>query len=194
MSIFMFLRKLIVGAAFVAPVSIILLSGPIRIEAQAISGDLVGLVTDPSGAVMPSIKVEASNITTGVKFFSTTNSSGEYRFTNLQIGHYSIQASGNGIAGGYKDVEVQLNHTATANIAAVAAENATTVEVNTAAMVIDTTTSQLQNTFESKQVQDLPTSSQGLGVVNLSLLSAGAASSGGIGGHWPLDIWAASNE
>lgn len=108
MAIFMFLRKLIVGAAFVAPVSIILLSAPIRIEAQAISGDLVGVVTDPSGAVMPGIKVEASNIATGVKFSSTTNSSGEYRFTNMQIGHYSIQASGNGIAGGYKEPTPQI--------------------------------------------------------------------------------------
>jgi hypothetical protein len=52
MSIFMFLRKLVVGAVFVTPVSIYLLSAPIRIEAQAISGDLVGVVTDPSGAVM----------------------------------------------------------------------------------------------------------------------------------------------
>jgi hypothetical protein len=177
----MFLRKLIVGAAFVLPVSIVLVSTTTRVEAQAISGDLVGVVTDPTGAVIPGIKVDVANIATGVKFSSITNSNGEYRFTNLQIGHYSIQASGNGMAGGYKDVEVQLNHTASANIAAVAAGNATTVEVNTAATVIDTTTSQLQNTFESKQVQDLPTSSQGLGVVNLSLLSAGAASSGGIG-------------
>ncbi len=176
-----FLRKLVVAAALTFSISTMLLTTPVRMEAQAISGDLVGVVTDPTGAVLPGITVVAANIATGVKFSATTNASGEYRFTNLQVGHYSIQASGNGMGGGYKDVEVQLNHTATANIAAAATANATTVEVNAAATVIDTTTAQLQNTFESKQVQDLPTSSQGLGVVNLSLLNAGAASSGGIG-------------
>ena len=39
----------------------------------------------------------------------------------------------------------------------------------------------ISNTFETKQTQDLPTASVGLGVLNLSLLNAGVTSSGGVG-------------
>ena len=39
----------------------------------------------------------------------------------------------------------------------------------------------IQNTFDTKEVQDLPTATIGLGVLNLSLLNAGVATSGGIG-------------
>ncbi len=176
-----FLIKLTLEAVLAFPVLIVILIGPTRLESQAISGNLVGVVTDSSGAVVPGITIEATNIATGVKTSSTTNSAGEYRFTNLQVGHYSIQASGKGLTGGYKDVEVQLNKTATANVASAAGAQAATVEVNSAATTLDTTTAQIQTTFEGQQTQDLPTASQGLGVVNLSLLNAGAASSGGVG-------------
>ena len=50
-----------------------------------------------------------------------------------------------------------------------------------AAATVDTTTANIQTSFESQQVQELPTASTGLGVLNLSLLNAGVATSGGIG-------------
>ena len=74
-----------------------------------------------------------------------------------------------------------LNKTATANITATVAGTTTTVEVSEQAVTIDTTTAQIQNTFEAKQISDLPETSTGSGVVNLSLLNAGVASGGGIG-------------
>ena len=148
---------------------------------QAISGDLVGVVKDSSGALVASASVEATNLATGQKETTTTNTSGEYRFTNLPAGHYSVEASSAGMKGGYGDVEVQLNHAATANITAVIAGAATTVEVSELAATIDTTTPQIENTFTAKQLQDLPITSTGSGVLNLSLLNAGVASSGGIG-------------
>src|SRR4029077_2351572 len=56
-----------------------------------------------------------------------------------------------------------------------------TVEVSGIPPVIDTTTAQLQNTFDNRQVSDSPMAAVGSGVINLSLLDAGVASSGGIG-------------
>ena len=47
--------------------------------------------------------------------------------------------------------------------------------------MIDTTTAQLQNTFTAQQLTDLPSASSGSGVINLSLLAPGVATSGGIG-------------
>jgi hypothetical protein len=148
---------------------------------QAISGDLVGTVRDGSGAVLPSVTVEVTNLATGLKLTQPTTGVGEYHFVNLPVGHYKVNVAANNLSGGFADVEVQLNKTVTANVVAQVAGTGTTVEVTGQTETIDTTTAQIQNTFELKQTQDLPSASIGLGVLNLSLLDAGVASSGGIG-------------
>ena len=55
-----------------------------------------------------------------------------------------------------------------------------TVEVTSAAITFDTTTSQLGTTFDTK-LQDYPEVGGGSGVLNLALMQPGVASSGGIG-------------
>ncbi len=162
-------------------VVVVLLLLSVTAFGQAISGDLVGAVKDSSGAVVANASVVATNLATAQKETTTTNTNGEYRFINLPAGHYSVEASTAGLKGGYADIEVQLNHTATGNIVASVAGSATTVEVSEQATTIDTTTAQIENTFTSKELQDLPITSTGSGVLNLSLLNAGVASSGGIG-------------
>ena len=148
---------------------------------QQISGDLVGTVKDASGALVPGATVEVTNLGTGFKTSQTTNTAGEYHFVNLPAGHYSIQASGGGMKGGYQDVEVLLNKTQTVQITTAPAGTATTVEVTGQFVPLDTTTPVISTTFEPKEIADLPTTSTGSGVLNLSLLNAGVSSSGGIG-------------
>ena len=149
--------------------------------AQAISGDLLGVVTDTSGAVVGNATIVATNLATGLKTTTKTNASGEYHFINLPVGHYSLEMTSTNLAGGYKDVQVQLNKQATANISAGVTGKQEAIEVTAESLTIDTTTQTIQNTFETKEVQDLPTATIGLGVLNLSLLNAGVATSGGIG-------------
>ena len=151
--------------------TILLTLVPVAVFGQAISGDLIGAVRDATGAVIPNATVEATNLGTGYKISTTTSASGEYRFTNLPEGHYSLQATSGSLKGGFADIEVVLNKTATANITATVAGATTTVEVSEQAVTIDTTTAQIQNTFEAKQIAELPTTSTGSGVVNLSLLN-----------------------
>ena len=153
---------------------------PAAALAQAISGDVVGVVKDSTGAVVANATVTATNLATGYKATSTANATGEYHFVNLPAGHYSVEAASGSLKGGYADIEVQINKTATANITTTVAGAATTVEVSEAATTIDTTNAQIENTFTTKQLQDLPITSTGSGVLNLSLLNAGVASSGGI--------------
>src|ERR1051326_7342808 len=111
---------------------------PIVLQGQAISGDLLGVVTDSTGAVVSGAQVVATNLGTGVKTTTKTNATGEYRFINLPVGHYSVEMSGNGMTGGYKDVQVQLNKQATANISANVSASTQVIEVNAEALSIDT--------------------------------------------------------
>lgn len=149
---------------------------------QAISGDMVGTVLDKSGAAVPKANVEVQNVATGVKMTAVTNDRGEYRFSNLPVGAYNVTAS----AGGFSrtmlaGINIDLNRTIAVPITLQVGEVATTVEVRAAATAIDTTTAQMQNSFDARQVQDLPIASIGLGVLNLALLNPGVASSGGVG-------------
>jgi Carboxypeptidase regulatory-like domain/TonB dependent receptor len=152
---------------------------------QQISGDLLGTVTDASGAIVPGATVEITNLGTGYKSSQVTKASGEYHFVNLPVGHYSVQASSGtatgSLKGGYQDVEVTLNKVATANIQMTVAGVATTVEVTGQIVPLDTTTANIGTTFEAKEIADSPTTSTGSGVLNLSLLNAGVVSTGGIG-------------
>ena len=155
---------------------------PVLSYGQAISGDLTGVVKDASGAYVANADVEVTNLATGFKQTIKTNAQGEYRFSNLPAGHYSVDASSAGLKGGYRDVEVTLNKVATANITAAVVSSGTTVEVNEQAVAIDTTTPTISTTFDAKQAADQGyLTSTGSGVLNLSLLDAGVASSGGVG-------------
>lgn len=154
---------------------------PQRGFAQATSGNLTGVVTDSTGAVVPNAIVTVTNIDTGVQTVSKTNANGEYLISNLLPGPYKLSVNGGGLKGEIAEVIVRLNQTITANVTTGAQAASTTVEVSADVAPIDTTTPQIQTTFESKQTQDLPQASTGSGVINLSLLNAGVASSGGVG-------------
>ena len=59
-------------------------------DAQVLYGTLTGNVTDPAGAAVPGVHVEATNQETNVKSEATTDDRGIYRFTNLQPGLYKV--------------------------------------------------------------------------------------------------------
>jgi hypothetical protein len=149
---------------------------------QATGGTLVGRVIDPTQAAVPNARVDLTNIATGVVNSVTTNATGDYRFTNLPTGHYNLKVTAPGFAiASLQNIDVELNMTATANVSLKIGPVSTTVEVTEAGSLIDTTTAQIGSSYESREAVDVPLSSAPLGVLNLSLLSAGVASSGGIG-------------
>src|SRR5712692_11214002 len=51
---------------------------------------LTGRVTDPSGGVIPGVKIEATNVETNVTFPGETNAEGLYNIPNLPPGTYRI--------------------------------------------------------------------------------------------------------
>ncbi len=149
---------------------------------QLTSGNIQGTVYDQSGATVPGATVIAKNIATGVENSTVSTSAGEYRIQNLLAGKYSVVVDASGFTKSVvNDITIDINQTVTANVTMQIGETATTVEVNTSAANIDTTTAQIQTTFEAKQMADLPSASSGSGVINLALLSAGVTTSGGVG-------------
>ena len=150
--------------------------------AQLVSGNLGGTVYDSSGATIPGATVTTHNEATGVETTATTTSAGEYHIVNLPAGTYTITVIAPGFTSAQlKNVQIELNVTATANVTLQIGKSVETVEVSASAAAIDTTTAQLQNTYDTQQMMELPVASSGSGIINLSLLAPGVATSGGMG-------------
>lgn len=149
---------------------------------QLTSGNLAGNVLDPSGATVAGAEVTVTNNATGVSNTTHSTSKGDYRFENLPVGTYSVAVTMTGFTKTeIKNVEIRLNATVTTNLSLRVNQASTTVEVSESTANIDTTTAQIQNSFESKQIADLPVTASGSGVLNLALYDAGVASSGSVG-------------
>ncbi len=131
---------------------------------------------------MPDATVVALNQATGVRTTAVTTSTGEYHLANLPVGVYNLTVTATGFGPReLTDVTVDLNKIGTRNVVMQVGTAASTVEVSVSAATIDTSTAQITNTFDTKLTADLPSATVGNGVLNLSLLSAGVVSSGGVG-------------
>jgi len=155
--------------------------GAILALGQAIDGNIVGTITDASGAAVVGAEVAATNVATNVTATTKTNGSGEYRFDHLLVGTYRISAKMTGFKTINEMVDVELNKTGTRNISLVPGAATETVEVSGVPPTIDTTTAQVTNNFDEVQATALPTATIGSGVNNLALYNAGVASPGGLG-------------
>jgi hypothetical protein len=151
-------------------------------SAQVISGDLVGTVFDKTGAAVPGASVEVENAGTGAKYSTQADNAGDYRFNNLPVGIYNVSAwSANFAKTTINGFKVELNKTSTLGVTLEIKGAVTSIEVSGAAVALDTTTATVSNTFDARLSSDLPAATTGSGVLNLSLLSSGVASSGGVG-------------
>jgi len=153
--------------------------------AQTIDGSLTGTVFDPSGAAVNGATVTVVNIATGQTETDTTKTLGDYRFNDLPVGTYNVTASSpNFKTTTLTNIPVELNKVGTANVKLEVGSSATTVEVSGVAPPVDTSSAQLQSTYDSSFAQDLgigATGGTGSGVLNLSLLSPGVTNSSAMG-------------
>ncbi len=158
-------------------------------QAQVTTGLVRGTVIDPNSAVVTNAKVTITKKSTNVSTNAQTSGSGQFEFAGLPLGDdYSVVIE----AAGFKtltltDVKVQLNQATdlSAQLALGAVGETVTVTAGGTELV-DTSTANLSKSFSSRQVVELAQTTAGpagstAGVNNLSLLSPGVTSSGGIG-------------
>jgi hypothetical protein len=74
----------------------LLLAAPYSGFGQTITGEIGGLVSDSSGAIIAGAKVTATNVATNISTAVTTNGAGTYRVPFLQVGQYKVTISSTG--------------------------------------------------------------------------------------------------
>jgi outer membrane receptor protein involved in Fe transport len=152
---------------------------------QTFRGGISGVVTDQSGAAVPGAAIEAISDGTGVVHDTVSSSAGEFAFQELPLGSYTITATLTGFqTEKVNKVPVTAGYIYNLPIKLSVAQAATTVEVNAAALALDTTSTTQTAGVEGKTLQDTPLN--GRDFTQLIILAPGFANSGA-GGYGSLN-------
>jgi hypothetical protein len=123
--------------------------------AQA-TGDLRGTITDPSGAAVPGAKVTLTSTETGETRTSSTDAEGRYAFNLLKAGEYSVSAEAQGFRRSIGTGTVLSAQLVTLDLKVEVGQVSEQVVVTDAVSRLDTQTSQIQESFQTKQVAEIP--------------------------------------
>jgi hypothetical protein len=138
-------------------ISILVLALSIAAFAQTgTTGQVMGSVTDPTSAVVSGAKVELSG-GAGVKRETTTNSAGEYTFSLVPPGIYTVAVSSpNFRKTELKNVVVRITETTRLNLPLVLLSAAENVTVTAEAPLLQTTSPANGRVVDSETISELP--------------------------------------
>ena len=141
-------------------------------SAQTSAGSISGLVTDSSGAIVPGVSIEVTDIDRNVGVETTTNEAGFYLATPLPSGRYRITAESEGFRGFVLEpFPVATQQKAGLDIELELGQVTESITVAGTAQLIESTNSTLSGVVENKQIMDLPLN--GRNVYSLAVLTPG---------------------
>jgi hypothetical protein len=153
--------------------------------AQISAGNIVGVVEDASGAVIPNAQVTVRQTATGESRQTITGATGEFNLPFLQVGTYTVTAVANGFkTKSLTGITLQVDRTINLRIALEVGASAETVEVTGAAPLVDSVTSSLGQVIENKAIIDMPLN--GRNPFSLGLLSGNTTPMFGMGSNLPF--------
>lgn len=157
---------------FLASVFLLLLT---PLYGQKITGTISGVVTDPTGAVVPGATVTLVNTDTGLTRTVTTNDLGEYIAPDLPNGVYRVMVKQTNFKESIADkVELHVASTAIVNIQLQMGSATEQVTVEANVVQVQTDSAQLGEVVLGGQVRDLPLN--GRNFVELTQLQPGVSS------------------
>jgi hypothetical protein len=135
---------------------------------------IVGTVTDPSGSVVPNVKITATTQETGVARSTETNDAGQYVLPDIHIGHYIIKAEVGGFKTGRKDILLQVGDRTRIDFQMQVGATTETITVEANEIRVQTDSSEQSSLLTSKQITELATN--GRTIYTYVALTPGAAS------------------
>jgi hypothetical protein len=138
------------------------------------TGEILGNVTDPTGAILPNATVTLVDLGTKDTKVQQTNNDGAFDFTNLTPGHFSLAVTGQGFRSvNNPDVQVSAGDRRRMDTKMVVGAANLTIEVDTTAVAaLKTDESSVSSTVSEQAVQNLPLN--GRNFVQLTQIVPGA--------------------
>jgi Carboxypeptidase regulatory-like domain len=145
------------GLRFVVVMMCALLLLVVSAPAQETTGGMDGTITDPSGAVVPGAHIVLTGTTMVGSKEADTDASGFYHFTNLPPGTYTLRVT----AKGFETLErgnltVLVGQLPIVNAQLQLGSSTSTVEVTSAAPVIDVSTTHNLTNLSEDTLKDVP--------------------------------------
>lgn len=147
------------------------------VMAQAPTGEIVGTVTDPSGAVVSGVKLTLTNPATNARREIASNTAGIYTLPALPPGLYNLRAELTGFsAQNRNNIELQVGQVVRIDFILQVGNVAEVIEVTGGAPVLQTETTELGTVIEHKRILELPLN--GRNYLQLASLIPGATTNG----------------
>src|SRR5260370_19409442 len=137
-------------AAFLAALS------PAQLKPQVSGATLSGVVKDPSGAAVPGASVAIKNAATGDRREIITNRDGLYSARNLLAGDYEVRASSTGFKVTVTSITLTVGAQQAVDITLEVGAMNQSVEVQGAPPDIQTQSSTVSATVDSRTIRELP--------------------------------------
>jgi hypothetical protein len=129
----------------------------VGLQGQTVSGTITGSVTDASGAPVPSAKVEAVNVATGVSLSAGTNDAGVFTLLFLPVGQYRLTAEMKGFKkASLGPFALEVNQTARLNIPLEVGEVTQVLEVRDVAPILQTESTKTGDVLDAAKVTSIP--------------------------------------
>jgi len=130
---------------------------PLTTKAQTFRAQITGTVTDPTGAIVPSVKITATNVATNTVQSAESNAQGDYRILDLLPGQYKVQAE----ASGFKTflqgpIALQVADIVTVNIKLELGAVSQQVQVTGAPPLLETQSATLGQVITGRSIVGLP--------------------------------------
>ncbi|MGA3133952.1 MAG: carboxypeptidase-like regulatory domain-containing protein [Terracidiphilus sp.] len=140
-------------------------------NAQSDSGKVVGTVTDQTGAIVPGATFILANNENGLVLTATSNDAGELILPAVPRGAYTAKISAPGFQSQSQSITVTVTQVQDLLFKLKPGAVTMSVEVSSAAPLVDTTDATLGETVDSQQITELPLN--GRNILNLTLLTPG---------------------
>ncbi len=129
-------------------------------RAQAVSGTIVGTVTDPTGAAIPNAKVTFVLTGQDATHTTATNDSGNYTQPDLPPGNYTVTITATGFKQNVRqNILLETNTTARVDAALPTGSTSESITVTDAPPQLQTDRADISTTIEQAQIANLPLSS-----------------------------------
>ncbi|MBV8569789.1 MAG: carboxypeptidase regulatory-like domain-containing protein [Acidobacteriaceae bacterium] len=121
------------------------------------TGDIRGVVKDPSGALIPGAEVTASLAGINIERKAVSGSTGEFTIPSIQVGTYAVRVEAKGFKTFQQgNVTVDIGHVAEVDVTLQLGESTQIVTAEASAPLVETTSTQLGAVMNSTSVVNLP--------------------------------------
>lgn len=130
---------------------------PARAAAQAVTGTVIGTVTDATGAVLGGAKVTLVSEATSLSRAVTTDTHGEFTAPSLPTGAYTVSAEAQGFkTAAVTHVQLGVDQRIRVDLRLEIGDMTETVRIEATTPLLQASSSDLATTVDTKQIETLP--------------------------------------